>query len=302
MSTSNEQGGTWRMVAAMSMSGTIGVFVLLSGQTPQTVVLFRCILGAAALFGWLAWTGGYQAFDRRALAWVALGACALVGNWLALFASFKLSGISVATVVYHMQPFFLILLAAAAQRELPALHKLPWLALAFLGVVLTAGLDFGAQREGMLAGVLLALLAAFLYALATLATRKLAAYAPAQIAGAQLVLGALAMAPLAQFSMGTFGAVQWGSLLLIGLVHTGLMYNLMYGAFQRLRADSVATLSFIYPLVAILSDLALFDTRLTAWQVAGMGMILASVLANQRIRPAAPAADNQASRSIKSLL
>jgi drug/metabolite transporter (DMT)-like permease len=294
-----EQGGAWRMVAAMSMSGTIGVFVLLSAQTPQTVVLFRCILGAAALFGWLAWTGGYKAFDRRALGWVALGAAALVGNWLALFSSFKLSGISVATVVYHMQPFFLVLLAALAQRELPAWHKLPWLALAFLGVVLTAGLDFGAQREGMLAGVLLALLAALLYALATLATRKLSAYAPAQIAGAQLVLGALAMAPLAQFSIGEFGLRQWGSLLLVGLVHTGLMYNLMYGAFQRLRADSVATLSFIYPLVAILSDLALFDTRLGAWQVAGMGMILASVLANQRVRP--PARD-QASRSIKSLL
>lgn len=300
MDSNKEQGGAWRMVAAMSISGTIGVFVLLSGQTPQTVVLFRCILGAAALFGWLAWTGGYQAFDRRALAWVALGAAALVGNWLALFSSFRLSGISVATVVYHMQPFFLILLAALAQRELPAWHKLPWLALAFLGVVLTAGLDFGAQREGMLAGVLLALLAALLYALATLATRKLSAYAPAQIAGAQLVLGALAMAPLAQFSIGEFGLRQWGSLLLVGLVHTGLMYNLMYGAFQRLRADSVATLSFIYPLVAILSDLALFDTRLGAWQVAGMGMILASVLANQRVRP--PPARDQASRSIKSLL
>ena len=300
MDSNKEQGGAWRMVAAMSISGTIGVFVLLSGQTPQTVVLFRCILGAAALFGWLAWTGGYQAFDRRALAWVALGAAALVGNWLALFSSFRLSGISVATVVYHMQPFFLILLAALAQRELPAWHKLPWLALAFLGVVLTAGLDFGAQREGMLAGVLLALLAALLYALATLATRQLSAYAPAQIAGAQLVLGALAMAPLAQFSIGEFGLRQWGSLLLVGLVHTGLMYNLMYGAFQRLRADSVATLSFIYPLVAILSDLALFDTRLGAWQVAGMGMILASVLANQRVRP--PPARDQASRSIKSLL
>ena len=300
MDSNKEQGGAWRMVAAMSISGTIGVFVLLSGQTPQTVVLFRCILGAAALFGWLAWTGGYRAFDRRALAWVALGAAALVGNWLALFSSFRLSGISVATVVYHMQPFFLILLAALAQRELPAWHKLPWLALAFLGVVLTAGLDFGAQREGMLAGVLLALLAALLYALATLATRKLSAYAPAQIAGAQLVLGALAMAPLAQFSIGEFGLPQWGSLLLVGLVHTGLMYNLMYGAFQRLRADSVATLSFIYPLVAILSDLALFDTRLGAWQVAGMGMILASVLANQRVRPPPPR--DQASRSIKSLL
>jgi drug/metabolite transporter (DMT)-like permease len=74
----------------------------------------------------------------------------------------------------------------------------------------------------------------------------------------------------------------WGSLLVIGLVHTGLVYNLMYAAFQRLRADAVATLSFIYPLVAIAADLLVFGTVLTPWQWLGMGMILASLLANQR--------------------
>lgn len=281
-------GGVWRMMAAMTIAGTVGLFVLFSGQSPQTVVWFRCLIGAAALFAAMAWSGAWQPMDKRAALWLLLGAAALIGNWLCLFWSFTLAGISVATVVYHMQPFFLILLAALTEREFPALHKLPWLALAFAGVALSAGIDAASAPEGMAMGVLLALAAAFLYALATLATRKLNAYAPVQIAALQLAIGVLALAPLARLAPFESGLQTWSSLLILGLVHTGLMYPLMYGAFQRLPADAVATLTFIYPVVAILTDLAVFGTALSALQVAGLGMILASVIANQRLAPVRP--------------
>lgn len=297
MAESKDTGGAWRMATAMTLSGTIGVFVLLSGQSPLTVVLFRCLIGGAALLGWLAWTGGWQRLDRRAALWIAGGAAAIIGNWLCLFQAFALCGMSVATVVYHMQPFILVLLAALFQRELPAWQRMPWLVLAFAGVALTTGLDIDSARPGLLAGVLLALAAAFLYALATLATRKLVAYAPAQIAGLQLLLGVLVLAPLADFSLGDISLPAWSHLAIIGLVHTGIVYNLMYGAFQRLRADVLAALSFIYPAVAVLSDLAVFDARLAPLQWVGMGLILASVLANQRMVAVAP--DSGAPRPAK---
>jgi drug/metabolite transporter (DMT)-like permease len=283
-------GGVWRMVAAMAMSGTIGVFVIISGQPPLTVVFFRCLIGSAALLGWL-WQGGrWRRPDLGALGWIALGAAALIGNWLCLFAAFALAGISVATVVYHVQPFILVLLAALGQRERPDRRKLPWLLLAFAGVALTAGIDSAGAHPGLAAGVMLALGAAFLYALATLATRKLAAYAPAQIAGLQLLLGVVVLAPLTQIAPHTPGATGWGSLLIVGLVHTGLVYNLMYGAFQRLRAETIASLSFIYPLVAMVADYVVFGTRLGAWQWAGVALILSSLAGSQtrlllRIRP-----------------
>lgn len=287
-------GGTWRMVAAMALSGTIGVFVLESGLPPLTVVFFRCLIGGAALLGWLAWRGGWQRPDRRAILWIAAGAAAIIANWLCLFQAFALCGISVATVVYHVQPFILVLLAAVAQRELPTWQKLPWLVLAFAGVALTTGLDMNSTAPGLLPGVLLALAAAFLYALATLATRKLAAYAPAQIAGLQLLMGVVALAPLVNFSLGAVSPVSWMHVAVVGLIHTGVVYNLMYGAFQRLRADAVATLSFIYPAVAVLSDLLVFDTRLSPLQWLGMGLILASMLANQRSAPAASSSSKPA--------
>jgi drug/metabolite transporter (DMT)-like permease len=277
-----ERGGMWRMSVAMGLSGTIGLFVVMSGQAPLTVVFFRCLIGGLALLTWLAWRGTWQKLDKRASAWLFLGAIALIVNWLCLFSAYRFSNISIATLVYHVQPFFLLLLTAVVQRESLDRRKFPWLVLAFIGVAMTSGIELGDGKEQIMMGVLLALLAAFLYALATLVTRQLTGIPPAQIAGLQLLAGVVLLAPMVNFSELNAEWKPWSSLLILGLVHTGFMYNLMYAAFQRLPPNMIAALSFIYPVVAILVDLVFFDTVLNALQVAGIFLILFAVIANQR--------------------
>lgn len=278
----NTSSGIWRMVVAMGLSGTIGLFVVMSGQSTQTVVFFRCLIGGLALLGWLSWQGGWRRLNGRATSWLLLGAVALISNWLCLFSAYRLSSISIATVIYHVQPFFLIVLAALAQKELPTWNKLSWLALAFVGVAMISGITFDADRSAMVGGALLALIAAFLYALATVATRKLVGVPPAQIAGLQLLVGVPVLAPLANFSAVGDAWQSWSSLLILGLVHTGLMYNLLYAAFQRLPAAMIASLSFIYPIVAILVDITFFHTVLSAIQMFGILLVLLAVVGNQR--------------------
>lgn len=41
--------GTWEMVAAMLISGTIGWFVLVSGVSVIEVVFWRCVIGGLTL-------------------------------------------------------------------------------------------------------------------------------------------------------------------------------------------------------------------------------------------------------------
>ncbi|BDB22835.1 DMT family transporter [Cupriavidus sp. P-10] len=274
-------GGAWRMVAAMVLSGTIGWFVVTSGQPPLDVVFFRCIFGGAALLGTLTLQRGWVRMSRAQLGWLALGGVTLVLNWLALFSAYAHSGIAIATVVYHTQPFFLLLLTSAMQREPFPFARLPWLVLAFAGVMLITGLEHGTTGTAMLAGIGLALMGALLYAVTTMATRRLQAIPPGQIAGLQMVLGVLMLAPLAHPAIGTYGTGTWAALLALGLVHTGIMYTLLYGAFQRLSVVSIATLSFVYPLVAIVIDVMVFGVVLGPLQVAGMLLVLLGVVANQ---------------------
>jgi drug/metabolite transporter (DMT)-like permease len=69
---------------------------------------------------------------------------------------------------------------------------------------------------------------------------------------------------------------------MLGLLHTALMYNLMYSAFQRLPVSSIALLSFIYPLVAVVIDLWYYDIKLQPLQILGMVLILVAIGLHQR--------------------
>jgi drug/metabolite transporter (DMT)-like permease len=281
--TAMSGGGTWRMVAAMALSGTIGLLVVESGLPVLLVVWLRCLLGGLGLAAWLLWSRQWVAPTGREWAWMLLGGAALVGNWLALFSAYHYSSIAVATVVYHVQPFLLLVLAAIFQGQALPLRRLPWLGLALVGVALSSGLE-GGQAGTSWPGVALALLAASLYAVATLLTQRLQRIPAAQIAMLQMAVGVLLLAVPAWLEGGTadFTARAWTAVLVLGLVHTACMYTLMYAAFQRLPAQAIAGLSFIYPAMALLVDLLWFGTRPTAAQWLGMAVILGAVWAWRR--------------------
>ena len=295
--------GTLQMVTAMTLSGTIGLVVVESGQAPPVVALFRCLVGGAALLAWLAWRRGFQPIDRRQFGWLALAGAALLANWLCLFAAYRHSSISVATVIYHTQPFMLLLLAALLRREPIDLSKLPWLGLALAGVVLTSGLDAGefvlhggaALKGSAATGAALAAGAALLYAIATLATQNVKTLPPAQTASIQMLVGAVLVAPLAwpllpQLLQPADGhrATAVAALLTIGLVHTALMYTLMYAAYQRLATSAIASLAFVYPAVALLVDLVWYQAWPQPGQALGIVLIVAALIGHRRT-PAARA-------------
>ena len=71
----------------------------------------------------------------------------------------------------------------------------------------------------------------------------------------------------------------WVWLILLGVVHTGLMYILMYGAIHKLPTYLQGSLSFIYPVVAILVDYLAYNHRLHPLQLIGATTILIAAAA-----------------------
>src|SRR3712207_8992190 len=68
--SSLEISGRLEMVAAMALSGTIGFFVVESGQGIWNVVFFRCLFGALGLLAY-SWAKGLLSpwpFSRRTFA------------------------------------------------------------------------------------------------------------------------------------------------------------------------------------------------------------------------------------------
>jgi drug/metabolite transporter (DMT)-like permease len=285
--------GAIEMTLAMLMSGTIGWLVVSSGQSAWNVVFFRCVFGGATLVAICAMLGFLRKryFSWRMLGWVALGSVAIVGNWLLLFAAYSRASISMATTVYNTQPFMLVALGAFVLRERISASTLAWLGIAFVGLVMVVRVEPAvlAMPGRYLEGIAYALGAAFLYAISSIITKRLKDTPPHLIAMLHVLLGIAMLSPFAQFDAAPASIGGWADLIVLGVVNTGLMYVLLYGAIQKLPVAMTGALSFIYPVVAIVVDWLAFGQHLAWLQVAGAALILlaaAGVNLQWRIVPA----------------
>lgn len=283
--------GILDMTLAMVMSGTIGWFVLQSGQSPYNVVLFRCLIGAPVLallcLHLRAFSG--SSLDARRILIAASGGIALVMNWLLLFSAYPLASISVTTIVYNFQPFMLVGLGALFLGERVDAAKLGWMGLAFAGMLAmtVSGTSLsGHAGQGYLTGILLALAAAFCYAVAAFVTRRLRGTSPYVIALIQVLTGIVILAPLADFNALPSSPQSWAMVATIGVVHTGVMYAFLYSAIQKLPVVLTGTLSFLYPVVAILVDIVAYGHVLTPGQaLGGAAILLAAVGTTLNLTP-----------------
>ncbi|VTM13533.1 drug/metabolite transporter permease [Klebsiella pneumoniae] len=237
--------GVWQMSLAMIISGSIGAFVLLSGLPVTDVVFWRCLIGALTLLVFIVLSRQpFSRLTRFTLALAVIGGAALVVNWLLLFAAYSRISIGMATVVYNTQPFMLVLMGMVLGERVSAV-KWGWLLLAFGGLVILLSSELTpAHEEGLTTGVLLALGAAFFYALTAIIARKLHPLPAQHIAFIQVLVGVVMLLPLVHAPELT-ASFPWRYLLILGIVHTGIMYQLLYSAIQK-TADARYRFALLY--------------------------------------------------------
>jgi drug/metabolite transporter (DMT)-like permease len=286
---SERQRGILEMVAAMFLMGTVGYFVVEAKQEAHNVVFFRCLFGTIFLTMYCLFTGLFKntGLNRKKLFMIVLSGVFLVCNWIMLFASFKSASISTSTVIYHVQPFFFVIIWAAVLRESVPKDKIIWMVVAFIGVTLVANVDQGSFSfsSAYLKGILLALSAAVFWATSAVIVKQLKGVRPHLVALTQLAIGTCILLPFANMeNMSSATNVQWGYLVILGGVHSCLTYILMYSAYQKLSTPVIAVLTFLYPVVAILVDFIFYHKSLSPLQFVGVFLIMFSSFAvNQNI-------------------
>lgn len=268
--------GVLEMGGAMSLLGSIGYFVLLSGLAPLDVVFWRCGFGLLTLALICSALGLWRRPTWREFGLAVLGGVAIVLNWVLLFGAYGRASVAVATAVYNLQPFMLMGLGAVVFGERLGAARLAWVGVAFAGVLLIVQARPSAGYVGgsFALGVAMALAAAALWAVAAIVAKQLRGMAPPLIALIQVGVGVVMLAPLADFAHLPQTAQGWMPLVVLGAVHTGLMYALMYAGVQRLPTALQGGLSFLYPVVAIAVDRLALGHALAPLQWLGATAIL----------------------------
>ena len=270
------------MIGGGLLLGTVGVFVEEAAQDPATTVWFRCVSGLAALLAWGAATGRLRELTGlrgRGLAAATGAGVLMIANWGLFFAAIPLCSIAVSTVVFHLQPFWLLAMGSWFLRERVAREQWVSTGVALAGLVLASGVAdhdaaWWAERSGYVLGLALSLAGSVLYAGAALIGKNEAErVGPFALSAGQCAVGALALAawPLAH-GLPEWGAA-WGWLSGLGVLHTGLAYVVLYAGMARLATGRIAVLQFVYPATAVLVDWAVYGRTLSPLQMAGVALI-----------------------------
>ncbi|MBO5838020.1 MAG: EamA family transporter [Oscillospiraceae bacterium] len=273
-----------QLLGAMGIFGTIGIFVKYIPLPSATIAFVRGLLGVAFLLLIMLLTK--QKPDKQAIRKNLLILCisgAAIGfNWILLFESYKHTTVATATVCYYLAPLFLLLASPLLGEKLTA-KKITCISAALVGMVFVSGVTQGPLPTAYeLKGILLGVGAAILYAGVMFLNKKLSPIGAYDKTVLQLGAAAAVLLPyllLTQtFALPALTGIQWGLLLIVGIVHTGIAYWLYFGSMKNLPAETIALFSYLDPVLAILLSAFLLGEPMTVSGVIGTVLILGSAL------------------------
>jgi len=270
------------MAAAMFIFGTLAPFVRNIGVSSGELALYRAVLAAALVGAFLLITRQKLSLGsiRKELLLLLLSGVAMGINWIFLFEAYKYTTVSVATLSYYFAPVIVMVVCPVLFREKLTGKQILCFVMATGGLVLITGTAGGGRKD--LLGIAFGLAAAALYATVMLLNKFIRGVTGLHRTFIQFISAIVVLVPYVAltggFTLGSLDGTGWTSLLVVGLVHTGITYCMYFSALKELPGQKVAILSYIDPLVAVLVSVIWLSEAITAAQILGGILILGFTL------------------------
>ena len=281
-----QRGAKLRLVFAMTMFGTLGLFIRAIPLPSSIIALVRGTVGAAFLLAVCAMrkTPPDKKAIGRNLKFLIPCGVAMGFNWILLFEAYRYTTVAVATLCYYLSPVIILLLSPLVLKEKLTALKAGCIALALAGMFLVSGvLQSGMSGESLnLTGIALGLGAAVLYALIVLLSKQLRDISSYDTTIMELGISAVVMLiynlVTVDFAALTCPPLGLASLAVVAIFHTGVCYALYFGSIAVLPAQTSALFSYIDPVVAILLSALLLREPMDMLSAIGAVLILGSTL------------------------
>lgn len=277
------------IITAMFIYGSVGLFVRFIPLPSSVISMVRGLIGTPFLL--LVLLIKKQKPDTAAiranLLPLLISGSLLGFNWILLFEAYRYTTVATATLCYYLAPLIIVALSPFIFRERLGWRKLTCILAALCGMVFVSGVaKNGIPSLAELKGVLLGIAAALFYAAIVITNKFLKNIGPFDRTVMQLGISAVWMLlyNLVSGSFAQCGAVGGGALLalaVLGIVHTGFAYLLYFGSMEHLPSQTLAILSYIDPVVAVLLSAFVLREAVGIYEFIGAALILGAAFVSE---------------------
>ena len=282
-----------KYLAALLLFGSNGIVASGIALPSHQIVLLRTFLGALSLAALVVLgrgAGPLFQHPRQAGALAVSGAALGVG-WLFLFEGFRVVGVGVASLAYYCGPVIVMILSPFLFAERLGAAKVAGIVSAVCGASLVVA-QGGGKMDAL--GLLLGALSALMYAamvtfsrrspdiqgLAAASVQLVASFAV--VAAYQLVRTLLSPAEAGE-TLSCLAQVDWGAVLTLGLVNTGLGCYLYFSSIGTLPVHRVAIWGYLEPLSAVALSAVALGEAVTMGRVLGAMLIVGGAMASELV-------------------
>lgn len=275
------------LIASMTIFGTIGLFVRNISVSSGELALYRAILAALLIAGYLLLTKQTISIRKikREIPLLLISGVAMGINWILLFEAYNYTTVSVATLSYYFAPVIVTAVCPILFRERLTPKQIVCFLMSTMGLVMITGIGDVGKSGTDLIGILFGLGAAVFYATVILLNKFIKDVEGIHRTFLQFLSAIITLIPYVAVTSGiTLGSMDskgWICLLIVGLIHTGVTYCMYFSSLKELSGQKAAILSYIDPLVAVLVSVLLLNEHMTVWQAAGGLLILGFTLWNE---------------------
>ena len=273
-----------KLILAMTIFGTIGIFVRYIPLPSSVIACVRGFVGVAFLLlvtflkkSKISW----KDIKKNLLLLVISGA--FIGiNWILLFEAYRYTTVATATLCYYMAPIFVTVASPFILKEKLTLKKGLCVLTALIGMVFVSGIVGTSSLQINIPGILCGVGAALFYACVILLNKHIKDISSYDMTMTQLLMAAVVILPYALITTDV-SAISLDMkalicLLIVGIIHTGFAYMIYFSSISSLKAQTVAIFSYIDPVIAIILSALLLKEEMGIFGVIGAVLILGSTL------------------------
>lgn len=247
---------------------------------PGELVFARSFFGSVPIVAMLIWRGELASALSTRNPWGHVRRAAVgTTSMFCWFASLSFLPIPDATAINYAGPLFGVVFAALILGETVRIYRWSAVAIGFVGVLIVLSGQISALHEiggDRAIGAILALVAAFFAALASITIRQLTA---TESTGAVVFYFSMSAAAIALLSL-PFGWVMPDPATAVTLVGAGLFGGvgqvMLTEAYRRAEASVIAPFDYINMLWVVILAYAIFGDIPTPTVVAGTAIVIAS--------------------------